>query len=103
MGADLLPKFTEDEKSNLNQEQCSLCPILPTPKNQLIDCNECHQWFHQNCQQPPVPAKVLADRASDTRFVWKCAECSHLINKMKEPKKNKETAGKVKEPNAQPF
>ena len=45
---------------------------------------------------------VLNDIANDTRFVWKCSDCSNLLLKMKEPKK-KENAFKVKEPNAQPF
>jgi len=91
------------ESSGLN-EKCANCTLsVTTVKNQLIDCNECHNWFHQNCQTPPVPAKVLNDRASDTRFVWKCHDCSTIILKMKEPKK-KENASKVgKETNAQPF
>jgi len=102
----IFPSSTEtppaEEKGVELGETCANCNLsVTTPKNQLIDCNECHNWYHQNCQSPPVPAKVLEQRANDARFVWKCNDCSNMILKMKEPKKKE--VSKVKETNAQPF
>ena len=40
--------------------------------NQLVECQECHSLYHQECHKPPVTQREM----SDPRFVWYCAKCT---------------------------
>lgn len=36
--------------------------------NQLVECQECHNLYHQDCHKPQV-----TDKVNDPRLVWYCA------------------------------
>lgn len=63
--------------------QCKQIDIAPN--NQLVECQECHNLYHQECHKPP-----LIDRdISDPRFVWYCAKCQKTMKKIAvKPNKN---------------
>ncbi|KAL8610289.1 hypothetical protein ACOMHN_062021 [Nucella lapillus] len=76
---------TEDDKS-MNADDfafglgvcCEVCSKIEiTPKNQLVECQECHHLYHQECHKPPVEGDL-----TDPRFVWYCNKCSKTIKKM---------------------
>lgn len=66
---------------------CVQCKqIEQTPNNQLVECQECHNLYHQECHKPPlVDQDVL-----DPRFVWYCSKCQKTMKKIAvKPNKNK--------------
>ncbi|XP_059140970.1 integrator complex subunit 12-like [Physella acuta] len=46
--------------------------------NQLVECQECHSLYHQECHKPPVTEEDV----SDPRFVWYCSRCTKSLKKM---------------------
>ncbi|KAK7002894.1 integrator complex subunit 12 [Biomphalaria glabrata] len=46
--------------------------------NQLVECQECHTLYHQECHKPPVTEEDV----SDPRFVWYCSRCTKSLKKM---------------------
>ncbi|CAB4005554.1 Integrator complex subunit 12 [Paramuricea clavata] len=40
--------------------------------NQLVECHECHELFHQNCHKPRITDQSI----NDLRHVWYCRNCS---------------------------
>ncbi|CAG2165090.1 unnamed protein product [Oppiella nova] len=48
------------------------------PGNQLVECQECHNLYHQECHKPPL----LDLDVSDPRFVWYCAKCQKTMKKI---------------------
>ncbi|KAH7936123.1 hypothetical protein HPB52_018524 [Rhipicephalus sanguineus] len=49
-----------------------------TAKNQLIECQECHCLYHQECHRPPATDYDV----NDPRLVWYCARCTKNMKKM---------------------
>lgn len=43
--------------------------------NKLVECVDCHKYYHQQCHFPPITDMDL----SDPRFVWYCAACEENI------------------------
>ncbi|KAF8777119.1 integrator complex subunit 12-like [Argiope bruennichi] len=57
---------------------CVICKSLDvTQGNQLIECQECHNLYHQECHKPPA-----TDDYNDPRRVWYCAKCVKNMKKM---------------------
>ncbi|KAK2161102.1 hypothetical protein LSH36_121g05029 [Paralvinella palmiformis] len=75
---------------------CVVCKRLDmTSGNRLLDCQECHRLYHQECHKPPVNEDV-----DDPRFVWYCSKCSKNMKKLvksQKPKSNQNTATREKE------
>lgn len=65
---------------------CVVCMKMDvSAKNQLIECQECHNLYHQFCHKPPA---TDAD-ASDPRLVWYCAKCQRNMRKSVDKKPTK--------------
>ena len=48
-----------------------------TPGNRLVECQDCHSLYHQECHKPAVTQKDV----TDPRLVWYCAKCTRTIKK----------------------
>lgn len=48
-----------------------------TSGNQLVECQECHGLYHQECHQPNISDAEV----NDPRSVFFCSECSKTIKK----------------------
>ncbi|CAH1267943.1 INTS12 [Branchiostoma lanceolatum] len=58
---------------------CVICRQMNvTPGNQLVECAECHNLYHQDCHRPPVTDSDV----NDPRKVWYCQRCARTIRKM---------------------
>ncbi|XP_015904515.1 integrator complex subunit 12 [Parasteatoda tepidariorum] len=58
---------------------CVICnQIEVTQGNQLIECQECHSLYHQECHRPPATDYDY----NDPRRVWYCAKCVKNMKKM---------------------
>ena len=58
---------------------CVQCKqIEQTPNNQLVECQECHNLYHQECHRPPL----VDQDVSDPRFVWYCTKCQKSLKKV---------------------
>lgn len=58
---------------------CVICKqIEVTQGNQLIECQECHSLYHQECHRPPASDYDV----NDPRRVWYCAKCVKSMKKM---------------------
>nr|XP_034310686.1 integrator complex subunit 12-like [Crassostrea gigas] len=61
--------------------------------NQLVECQECHHLYHQECHKPPVTEQDV----HDPRFVWYCYKCTKSLKKLvNKPSKNKSDDAKEK-------
>lgn len=49
-----------------------------TSGNQLVECQECHNLYHQDCHKPQVTDKDV----NDPRLIWYCARCTRQMKKM---------------------
>lgn len=49
-----------------------------TMGNQLVECQECHNLYHQDCHKPQVTDKEV----NDPRLVWYCARCTRQMKRM---------------------
>ena len=45
--------------------------------NCLVECHECHNYYHQRCHKPPMTNKDV----HDPRFVLYCSQCSRKVKK----------------------
>ncbi|BFZ17253.1 hypothetical protein BsWGS_20291 [Bradybaena similaris] len=83
---------------------CVVCKQFDVSSgNQLVECQECHSLYHQECHKPPVTEEDV----SDPRFVWYCSRCSRSLKKMmtQKPAKAKPPTPTItsgKEPSATP-
>lgn len=77
----------ELEFGNLSCVVCKAFGVSST--NRLIECQECHSLYHQECHKPPVTENV-----NDPRFVWYCNKCAKNLKKIV----TKSTTKKVKHP-----
>ncbi|KAL3841548.1 hypothetical protein ACJMK2_019673 [Sinanodonta woodiana] len=58
---------------------CVVCKQFDvTSTNQLVECQECHSLYHQECHKPPV----IEQDVNDPRFVWYCSRCEKSLKKM---------------------
>lgn len=47
--------------------------------NRLVECQECHGLYHQECHQPPINEAEIP--LNDPRLAWYCADCKKKLNK----------------------
>lgn len=58
---------------------CIVCKLIEqTPGNSLVECQECHSLYHQECHRPPVSDHDI----NDPRHVWYCTRCTKNMKKM---------------------
>ncbi|XP_053712878.1 integrator complex subunit 12 isoform X1 [Synchiropus splendidus] len=58
---------------------CVVCrQMTVTMGNQLVECQECHNLYHQDCHKPQVTDKEV----NDPRLVWYCARCTRQMKRM---------------------
>ncbi|XP_070565066.1 integrator complex subunit 12-like [Ptychodera flava] len=70
---------------------CVLCRQLDVaPGNQLVECQECHNLYHQKCHKPPASDADV----NDPRVVWYCGRCSRNMKKMASKQKTKSSGTK---------
>lgn len=73
----------ENELSELNiLEEDLLCVVcrqmMQSDGNRLVECQECHGLYHQECHQPPVNEAEIP--VNDPRLAWYCATCKKKLN-----------------------
>ena len=49
---------------------CS-CRLQDNEQERMVECDRCHEWFHQSCQQ--VQRAVFTTQEED--LVWHCCKC----------------------------
>lgn len=58
---------------------CVVCKQIDVfPNNKLIECQDCHSLYHQECHKPPATDQDI----NDPRFVWYCAKCTKTQKKI---------------------
>ncbi|KAG1653183.1 Integrator complex subunit 12 [Nymphon striatum] len=58
---------------------CVVCRSIDVaPGNQLIECQECHSLYHQECHRPPA----ISHDVNDPRLVWYCSKCKKNLKKI---------------------
>nr|XP_056711437.1 integrator complex subunit 12 [Euleptes europaea] len=77
-----LSTFEETSADDFAMEMglaCVVCrQMTVTSGNQLVECQECHNLYHQDCHKPQVTDKEV----NDPRLVWYCARCIRQMKKM---------------------
>ncbi|XP_013917599.1 PREDICTED: integrator complex subunit 12 [Thamnophis sirtalis] len=77
-----LSSFEETSADDFAMEMglaCVVCrQITVTSGNPLVECQECHNFYHQDCHKPQVTDKEM----NDPRVVWYCARCTRQLKKM---------------------
>ncbi|KAA0204030.1 hypothetical protein HAZT_HAZT002475 [Hyalella azteca] len=57
---------------------CTVCKKISFYSvNQLVECQDCHLIYHQECHKPPVSKADI----TDPRRVWYCAKCTRNMRK----------------------
>merc|ERR1712106_790198 len=57
---------------------CNVCKSFEvSSRNQLVECQECHALYHQECHKPSVTDQDV----NDPRLVWYCAKCTKTMKK----------------------
>ncbi|XP_077461125.1 integrator complex subunit 12 isoform X2 [Stigmatopora argus] len=82
---DLLPNINDYDETNADvfaMEMglaCVVCRQMTVSMgNQLVECQECHNLYHQDCHKPQVTDKEV----NDPRLVWYCARCTRQMKRM---------------------
>ncbi|XP_017273824.1 integrator complex subunit 12 [Kryptolebias marmoratus] len=82
---DLLPNINDYDETNADDFAmemglaCVFCrQMTVTMGNQLVECQECHNLYHQDCHKPPVTDKEV----NDPRLVWYCTRCTKQMKRM---------------------
>ncbi|XP_037530806.1 integrator complex subunit 12 [Nematolebias whitei] len=82
---DLLPNINDYDETNADDFAmemglaCVVCrQMTVTMGNQLVECQECHNLYHQDCHKTPVTDKEV----NDPRLVWYCARCTRQMKRM---------------------
>ncbi|CAL8331559.1 unnamed protein product [Lota lota] len=58
---------------------CVVCrQMTVTMGNQLVECQECHNLYHQDCHKPQVTDKEV----NDPRLIWYCARCTRQMKRL---------------------
>ncbi|XP_004703350.1 integrator complex subunit 12 isoform X2 [Echinops telfairi] len=77
-----LSSFEETSADDFAMEMglaCVVCrQMTVTSGNQLVECQECHNLYHQDCHKPQVTDKEV----NDPRLVWYCARCTRQMKRM---------------------
>uniref|UniRef100_A0A3B3SNM7 Integrator complex subunit 12 n=1 Tax=Paramormyrops kingsleyae TaxID=1676925 RepID=A0A3B3SNM7_9TELE len=77
-----LSSFDETSADDFAMEMglaCVVCrQMTVTSGNQLVECQECHNLYHQDCHKPQVTDKDV----NDPRLVWYCARCTRQMKRM---------------------
>ncbi|XP_077156826.1 integrator complex subunit 12 [Paroedura picta] len=77
-----LSSFEENSADDFAMEMglaCVVCrQMTVTSGNQFVECQECHNLYHQDCHKPQVTDKEV----NDPRLVWYCARCIRQMKKM---------------------
>ncbi|KAH0615899.1 hypothetical protein JD844_026516 [Phrynosoma platyrhinos] len=77
-----LSSFEETSADDFAMEMglaCVVCrQMTVTSGNPLVECQECHNLYHQDCHKPQVTDKEV----NDPRLVWYCARCTRQMKKM---------------------
>lgn len=80
-----VPDFTDIDETNADDFAmemglaCVVCrQMTVTSGNQLVECQECHNLYHQECHKPQVTDKDV----NDPRLVWYCARCTRQMKRM---------------------
>ncbi|XP_038569197.1 integrator complex subunit 12 isoform X2 [Micropterus salmoides] len=82
---DLLPNINDYDETNADDFAmemglaCVVCRQMTVSMgNQLVECQECHNLYHQDCHKPQVTDKEV----NDPRLVWYCARCTRQMKRM---------------------
>uniref|UniRef100_H3DL00 Integrator complex subunit 12 n=1 Tax=Tetraodon nigroviridis TaxID=99883 RepID=H3DL00_TETNG len=82
---DLLPNISDYDETNADDFAmemglaCVVCRQMTVSMgNQLVECQECHNLYHQDCHKPQVTDKDV----NDPRLVWYCARCTRQMKRM---------------------
>ncbi|XP_023813114.1 integrator complex subunit 12 isoform X1 [Oryzias latipes] len=82
---DLMPNIHDYDETNADDFAmemglaCVVCrQMTVTMGNQLVECQECHNLYHQDCHKPQVTDKEV----NDPRLVWYCARCTRQMKRM---------------------
>ncbi|XP_066430011.1 integrator complex subunit 12 isoform X2 [Eleutherodactylus coqui] len=77
-----LSSFDETSADDFAMEMglaCVVCRQMTIfSGNQLVECQECHNLYHQDCHKPQVTDKDV----NDPRLVWYCARCTRQMKRM---------------------
>ncbi|KAJ8269631.1 hypothetical protein COCON_G00122380 [Conger conger] len=77
-----LSSFDETSADDFAMEMglaCVVCrQMTVTSGNQLVECQECHNLYHQECHKP----QVTDTDVNDPRLVWYCARCTRQMKRM---------------------
>uniref|UniRef100_A0A7M4EEJ2 Integrator complex subunit 12 n=1 Tax=Crocodylus porosus TaxID=8502 RepID=A0A7M4EEJ2_CROPO len=77
-----LSSFDETSADDFAMEMglaCVVCRQMTVSSgNQLVECQECHNLYHQDCHKPQVTDKEV----NDPRLVWYCARCTRQMKRM---------------------
>ncbi|XP_074660175.1 uncharacterized protein LOC141912719 [Tubulanus polymorphus] len=102
---------TETDSSNTDNERgmdaddfavdmgiaCVVCRQFDVSSgNQLVECQECHSLYHQECHKPPV----INQDVNDPRFVWYCSKCQKNLKKMVSSKSQKTSKSSAPAPSS---
>ncbi|KAK7080471.1 Integrator complex subunit 12 [Halocaridina rubra] len=74
---------SDPEMNDLRMEitdgiSCTVCKnFVLKPRNKLVECQECHSLYHQECHKPPVTDQDV----NDPRLVWYCSKCTKSMKK----------------------
>ena len=58
-------------KKKMGLKFCHTCKHAQAPES-MVDCDECHNWFHFGCLDPPVTRNPKVSK----RWAWFCTECT---------------------------
>ncbi|KAF3687746.1 Integrator complex subunit 12 [Channa argus] len=93
---DLLPNINDYDETNADDFAmemglaCVVCrQMTVTMGNQLVECQECHNLYHQDCHKPQVTDKEV----NDPRLVWYCARCTRQMKRMAQKPPQKPSPG----------
>ena len=59
-------------KKKLGLKFCHTCKHGQAPET-MVDCDDCHNWFHFGCLDPPVTRNPKVSK----RWAWFCTECTN--------------------------
>ncbi|XP_068177603.1 integrator complex subunit 12 [Antennarius striatus] len=95
---DLLPNINDYDETSADDFAmemglaCVVCrQMTVTMGNQLVECQECHNLYHQDCHKPQVTDKEV----NDPRLVWYCARCTRQMKRMAQKPPQKPSSASV--------
>ncbi|XP_064091961.1 integrator complex subunit 12-like [Macrobrachium nipponense] len=67
-----------DLRELMDGVNCTVCKSFEqSTRNQLVECQECHCLYHQECHKPPVTDQDV----TDPRLAWYCNKCTKTLKK----------------------